>query len=148
MLRKEFVTSNYALQRITDAINAIITHNKNDYRLEENGSNTIRLFCRTRYTWGTIAEIVWSSVSEESQLDMVNECRPNPEVFLTHQLQKVDEEKYLYQLHELFLKYIEKIPVIRKQKNGYRINFKKRLGFILSTAFIAVIVTLIINSAE
>ena len=149
MLRKEFVTSNQTLRRITDAVNAIISVHKDDYRLEDSGHGSIKLLCRTGYSWGTIAEIIWGSAPTESQLDMIIECRPNPEVFLTHQLQKEYEEKYLSQLHELFLKYIDKIPVIRKQKNGYRFSFKKRLGFILSTVIITVIVVLIvINSVE
>jgi len=136
------------LQRIKDAVNAIVAVHKNDYKLEDTGNNSMRLSCRTGYSWGTIAEFIWDSAAED-QLEMSIECKPNAEVFLTHQLQKEYQEKYLSNLHDLFIKYMDKLPVVRKEPNVYKISFKKRLGIILSTAFITVIVVLIIlNSTE
>lgn len=146
MLRKEF-TTRHNLQRISDAVNAIITVHKNDYRLEDNDTGSIRLLCRTGYTWGTIAEFLWNG-SNDNQLEMVIECRPNPDVAVTHQLQKEYEEKYLERLYRLFTEYTDKLPMIRKEINIYKLNFKKRPGSILSIAFMAVLIALIINSAE
>jgi hypothetical protein len=147
MLRKEF-TTHHTLQRISDAVNAIVAVHKNDYKLEQSGTGAIMLLCRTGYSWGTIAEFMWEG-NTESQLEMMIECRPNPDVFLTHQLQKEYEEKYMENLFKLFTAYTDKLPVVRKELNTYKISFKKRLGFILSTAFITVLVILvIINSVE
>lgn len=147
MLRKEFTTP-HTIQRIKDAVTAIVTVHKNDYNLEQSNTGSILLLCRTGYSWGTIAEFIWGGTIE-SQLEILIECRPNPDVFLTHQLQKEYEEKYIGNLYKLFTEDADKLPIIRKEPNTYRISFKKRLGFILSAAFItALVVLIIINSVE
>ena len=146
MVKTEYTSTNYTIEQINNAVNTILTRHDNDYKLHESNTGSIKLLCRTGYGWNNIAEFKWNQ--EKDHLDIIIECKPNPNAPSVRQIQQEYAEKYLLQLSTLFVKYADKSPLLKNSANRYKIVFKKRMGLILSSVIIVVVILVIIMYYE
>ena len=116
MVKRELNRTHLSLSQVCNAIYAIATYHPRDFKLEKQDGLSIRILCRTGYSWGTIADFLFDN---EGQHPVTLECKPNPASPPTSQIQKEYEEKYIDQLSQLYNKYITNTPQPRKKPKGF-----------------------------
>jgi hypothetical protein len=121
VVRKDMVTD-LTESQLQGAVRKILALHKIDYKLVEDGYYSIKMTCKTGYSWGIIAEVMWDEPRND-QMELMIECRGNPEAPSSASVQKENADKYIRQLSGLITKYGKpesgRSSTHSKRKRGY-----------------------------